>query len=878
MKQYRFFFLLVCVGLFHNLSGQIKNPNPALPVLKTKWSEHVNSQIPLSDYPRPQMRRDNWQCLNGLWDYAILKDSTDSKPTKFDGKILVPFPIESALSGVEKRILPQEILWYSKYFEVEHFAKGKRVLLHFGAIDWSASVYVNGKLAGEHSGGYTSFSFDITQLLRDGKNELSVKVKDPTDRGIGPHGKQVLTPGNIYYTPSSGIWQTVWIETVSDTYVTDLKIDPNVDKGILQVTVGSSLPSTIEILALDEGKVVSRTKGRTGDILTLPIKNTKTWSPERPFLYSLVVKLRRGAKIDDVVESYFGMRKISIQKDEKGIDRIYLNNKAYFNIGVLDQGFWPDGLYTAPSDSALRFDIEVIKSLGFNTIRKHIKVEPARWYYYADKLGVLVWQDFVNPNQTLPLGSKGQYEKELKEAFFQLRNYPCITSWVVFNERWGAYDQKRLTEQVKMLDPSRLVNGHSGELLYVDNVLRDLSDSPYISSDFVDVHSYPAPRAVPNTAGKVSVLGEFGGISVQVPGHIWNEFSEGWGYNGMRTLADLKRQYSLMIDTLVKLKENGLSGAIYTQPFDVESEQNGLLTYDRAFSKLPTSFFWSENIKLQDQRNMAHSASIEIVHPVDPNDVNIDYQRRRFMEGERDSGFLRRLSVLAMSHNDTSLARIVSSTYFNGLKAPMSIENLRYISKFTTSTGDPGFAFVIQNLKPIDSVFGDNFSENLVMQILYKEKIEPVIKAGSPDWTELEKRLGSQYGELAKERLVTARLVYAMEKGQWDDYGRLYKLHFEKTLPVNRNSLHINNMSWILFENINDTEILNFAAKVMSFSIDKYDGSDPYAFDTYANILYKLGHKNDAVNWEKKAVEISESKVEFTTTLEKMLNNEKTWK
>ena len=373
------------------------------------------------------MVREKWTNLNGLWDYAITAKNA-VKPSAYDGQILVPYPLESALSGVKKSLKPNQNLWYKRTIIKPETKTGDKVKLNFGAVDYEATVFVNGQQVGKHEGGYTEFSLDITPALKDGNNEVVVKVFDPTGEGVGPHGKQVLKPENIYYTPTSGIWQTVWMEVVPGASISSLYMTPDIDKGILNIAANGTAGYTVEINALAEGKVVSTIKGATGTNLLLPVKNAKLWSPANPYLYDLVVKLKKGNTVVDEVKSYFGMRKTSVAKDSKGIDRIMLNNKPYYNLGTLDQGFWPEGLYTAPTDEALAFDIKAIKAMGFNTIRKHIKVEPARWYYQADKLGMLVWQDMVNPNQGLPEGSKEAFESGSKEILKQLHNYPSITT------------------------------------------------------------------------------------------------------------------------------------------------------------------------------------------------------------------------------------------------------------------------------------------------------------------------------------------------------------------------------------------------------------------------------------------------------------------
>lgn len=538
----------------------------------SRWAKEVNPWNALKEYPRPQLVRKRWQNLNGLWDYAItVKDA--AAPAKYEGKILVPYPIESALSGVKKSLQPGQNLWYRRSFTTQPPSSGERTLLHFGAVDWQATVYVNGKAVGGHTGGYTEFTLDITDQIRTGTNELMVKVYDPSDRGIGPHGKQMLGGKNIFYNPTSGIWQTVWLEKVPKAYISGLTISPDIDKGVVNVIVNSTVNGAVQLTT--SGKTI---KGTSNTLITVPVKKAKLWSPGHPYLYDLQAKLGR-----DEVKSYFGMRKISIAKDEKGRDRIFLNNKPYYNLGVLDQGFWPEGLYTAPTDEALAFDIKAIKAMGFNTIRKHIKIESARWYYHADRLGMLVWQDMVNPNRGLPEGAKAAFEQQCKETLAQLHNYPCITTWVLFNEKWGQYDQRRLTEWMKAADPSRIVNGDSGELEYVNGQLRSPAPNAYVSSDMTDVHSYPDPMMPPKQEHQAQVLGEYGGIDVFIPGHQWKA---GGDYT-QESAAGLMTRYKMMSEHLQLLEKEGLSGSIYTQPFDVEGEQNGLMTYDREIIKIP---------------------------------------------------------------------------------------------------------------------------------------------------------------------------------------------------------------------------------------------------------------------------------------------------
>ncbi len=539
---------------------------PADGPLMTRWAKDVFPDRALPEYPRPQMVRKEWLNLNGLWDYAI-RPRDEGRPQGWDGKILVPFPVESALSGVMKTVGENNRLWYRRTFVIPAGWAGKRVLLHFGAVDWEAAVSLNGKELGAHRGGYDGFSFDVTGALREGGvQELVVSVWDPSDAGPQPRGKQVRNPRGIYYTPATGIWQTVWLEPVPEIRIERLAMVPDIDAGSLKVTVHASGGGEVDLCVLDGGKEISRASGEAGDAIALKVPDARPWTPETPFLYELKVALRSG----DSVESYFGMRKIALGKDEKGIQRLMLNGKPLFHVGPLDQGFWPDGIYTAPTDEALKYDIEVTKRLGFNATRKHVKVEPERWYYWCDKLGLLVWQD-------MPSGSnkgdeaRAQFEKELRALVEGRFNHPSIVMWVVFNEGWGQYDTARLTKWVKEMDPSRLVNNASG---WTDKKVGDV----------IDMHNYPGPGSPKPEENRAAVLGEFGGLGLPVEGHMWTR--KHWGYQGMASPRALTQRYLRLMKKVWELKENpGLCAAIYTQITDVETECNGLLTYDRAVIK-----------------------------------------------------------------------------------------------------------------------------------------------------------------------------------------------------------------------------------------------------------------------------------------------------
>jgi hypothetical protein len=553
--------------------------------IKSRWASEVSPENALPEYPRPQMVRKEWRNLNGLWDYAIAP-KTSTSPITFQGKILVPYPIESALSGVMKRVSESERIWYRRTFTIPANWMGRRVLLNFGAVDFEAKVYVNEKLVGEHVGGYDGFSFDITDLLRKyGENDIVVAVSDPTDAGTQPRGKQVRKPNSIWYTPTSGIWQTVWIEPVSAAHISSLKIVPDIDAGTVSVkpvvtaTLGSQ---TVEVTVRKRGEIVVRQTAAPGAAFQLPIKNARLWSPEDPQLYDITVALKLGSHAVDQVESYFGMRKISLGKDAKGFTRLMLNNKPYFQAGPLDQGFWPDGLYTAPTDEALRYDIEMTKKLGFNMARKHVKIEPDRWYYWCDKLGLLVWQDMPSgdkyigpsdPDITRSPESARQYERELTSLVGGLGNHPCIVMWVPFNEGWGQYDTARIAELVRQLDPSRLVNSVSG---WADRNVGDV----------YDIHVYPGPAAPKPEEKRAGVLGEFGGLGFPVRGHTWQN-ERNWGYRNYTNESTLTQAYlDLMVKLFPLIESHGLSAAVYTQTTDVEGEVNGLMTYDRAMVKM----------------------------------------------------------------------------------------------------------------------------------------------------------------------------------------------------------------------------------------------------------------------------------------------------
>ncbi|MFO0869334.1 MAG: glycoside hydrolase family 2 TIM barrel-domain containing protein [Pirellulales bacterium] len=561
---------------------------PAPGPLRTRFAADVSPERVHPEHPRPQLVRPQWLNLNGLWDYATAP-AAQSAPERFAGQILVPFPYESSLSGVMKRLGDQEQLWYQRTFQVPREWAGQRVLLHFGAVDWEARVWVNGKAVGEHRGGYDPFSLDITAALHPGGDQqLRVAVSDPTDGSTQPRGKQVRRPEGIWYTPTTGIWQTVWLEAVPEVSIDRLRLVPDVDGGALEVMAdlrGAATDGQIVVQVKEGEKVVATARGPAGKAVRAAVPQPKLWSPDSPFLYDLQVDLVRGGSVVDSVASYAGLRKIALGKDERGDLRLLLNNRPLFQFGPLDQGFWPDGLYTAPTDAALRYDIEVTRQLGFNMCRKHVKVEPDRWYYWCDKLGLLVWQDMPSgdryigandPDIRRTPASAEQFETEWRRIIDALRNHPSIVMWVPFNEGWGQYDTARIAAWTRQYDPQRLVNSVSG---WTDRGVGDVHD----------IHVYPGPGVPPREPSRAPVLGEFGGLGLPIRGHTWQN-EKNWGYRSFTSAEELTDAYQNLVYRLRPLvHQQGLAAAVYTQTTDVEIEVNGLLTYDRAIIKMDPS-------------------------------------------------------------------------------------------------------------------------------------------------------------------------------------------------------------------------------------------------------------------------------------------------
>ncbi|SOD88662.1 glycoside hydrolase family 2 protein [Spirosoma fluviale] len=621
--------LLLTSGLAHSQTPAPAQNLPRAAPIMSRWEKQLTPENAWRDYPRPQMVRKQWQNLNGLWDYAITPKIAP-QPTEFSGQILVPFCLESTVSKVNKPLTADQRLWYRRTVSLPADWAGQRVLLHFGAVDYECSLWVNGGLAGSHTGGSDAFSFDVTDYLKDGQNQLLLGVTDPTSTGEQPRGKQLLNPNGIWYTPVSGIWQTVWMEPVpKQAYIEEVKLTPELDSGRVRVDVlldkpANNYTTAIRLTALDGNRTVATTLVRAGRTGYLSLKNPKLWSPDSPFLYDLKAELvtvtdpfgdtprnkrpRQDEALNkafasatvtgnslDVVTGYFAMRKIAMGRGPGVATSVanqpvlLLNNKFVFQNGPLDQGWWPGSLLTPPSDEAMAFEIDFLKKSGFNMLRKHIKVEPDRYYYLCDKMGMLVWQDMPSGflegqneapgDQSEPIRrSKGkeQFELELRRMMNRLHNHPSIVTWVVHNEGWGQYDNKRLADWVKALDPSRTVNASSG--------WNDLG-----AGDFYDIHTYePEPNAPAPKTDRVVVIGEFGGIGWPVQGHLWNPEMRNWGYQTYQSADEVLKAYQKKYAKIVEYyQKQALSAAVYTQTTDVEGEVNGLLTYDREVIKIP---------------------------------------------------------------------------------------------------------------------------------------------------------------------------------------------------------------------------------------------------------------------------------------------------
>ncbi len=545
--------------------------------LPTRWDAQVSSTAPLPEYPRPIMERAAWVNLNGIWDLALTDSRTAAPPSSYSGRIRVPYPYESALSGVQQPSSPTQRLWYHRTVVIPAAWQGQRVLLHCGAVNWDSSCWVNGTAVGAHRGGFDPFEIDITGALKQGTNDLVISAWNPltVDSPEGQVlGKQRLHPGGIFYTGATGIWQTVWLEGVPAQHITDLLVTPDLAGHAVRLIVHATgtAGSAVSAVMRDGGAIIAQANGKTDAVFALPVPSPHAWSPEDPHLYALTVTLDGVG--GDAVASYCALRSIGLGPDDQGRTAILLNGKPYLEVGALDQGYWPDGIYTAPTDEALKYDIELAKRLGFNLLRKHAKVESDRWYAWADRIGMLVWQDMPQGYGDLGAAAQEQWTGEWTRIIAALANHPSIVVWTTFNEGWGekTFDVARIVALTRQLDPTRLVNNASG---WIDQKVGDIADT----------HAYPGPWAGKPEAVRASVNGEFGGVTMGVPGHCWTTAVMGYG----RTLKDgwsVTSTYQKLMMTAYKLwKEVGISAFVYTQLTDVEQEINGLVTYDRAVIK-----------------------------------------------------------------------------------------------------------------------------------------------------------------------------------------------------------------------------------------------------------------------------------------------------
>lgn len=585
--------------------------------LYTRWGRELDPDHVLEEYPRPAMVRESYLNLNGIWEYAI--DQSELMPKQYDGSILVPFSPEAVLSGVNRQVMPEDVLHYRRMVNLtETFLTG-RCLLHFGAVDQICRVFVNGKLAGGHTGGYLPFTLDVTGLVHTGENCLQVEVKDYSDTSYHSRGKQKLERGGMWYTAQSGIWQTVWMECVPENHISELKIIPRYDEGEIEIKVMTDRDEKTECTGKISlrGEVITTVKFHANQKTRIELKRFEEWTPEKPSLYDMTIEME-----EDRVETYFAMRKYSVGRDRKGMLRFFLNNRPCLHNGLLDQGYYPDGLYTAPSDEALQYDILKMKELGFNLLRKHIKVEPARWYYHCDRIGMLVWQDMVcggetynmrfictMPNMFMWSGriikdnkhhkfaranerGKAEYYQELKDMLRHLYNYPSIAAWVPFNEGWGQFDASTATRMVRKMDPSRLIDEASG---WFDQH----------GGDMYSIHNYWRPLKFRPQKDRVAALTECGGYSYRVEGRSYCD--EVYGYRKYYSKQDLTDGVVGLWDKeLIPNLKNGLCAIVYTQVSDVEEEVNGLVTYDREEVKV-------EEHRIQEMNRRLYKAFEEMV-------------------------------------------------------------------------------------------------------------------------------------------------------------------------------------------------------------------------------------------------------------------------
>lgn len=875
--------------------------------IHTRWAASVSPARVLPEYPRPQLMRNQWTTLNGLWQYAITPLESPF-PSKYDGNILVPFPIESALSGVQRGLNKDQLLWYRRTFDISRPEDGARTLLHFGAVDYKATVYLNGHEIGSHTGGYQSFTIDITQTLRSGSNQLTVKVYDPTTDGPNPRGKQ-----GVQYTPSSGIWQTVWLETVPQTYIKGITLTPDATHGDLNLEVetqGNSNGTTVEASVEDGHATVA--KRSVNGLTTIHIEHSHLWSPDDPHLYGLRIQIIKNGVVTDTVRSYFGMRSIELHKDADGNQRIFLNGHYLYNLGVLDQGFWPEGLYTAPTDDALRFDIQAAKSMGFNMIRKHVKIEPERWYYYCDKLGMLVWQDMPSADTRTPQ-AREEFEKETSANITELHNHPSITTWVIFNEGWGAFDQEDLSRKVRLLDPSRLVDSHSGPydqerlaqfFRHLDpetpdrsaggnsadiqprlQLLEQIQPEDLKASDFVDLHNYPDPQLPPKHADRALVTGEYGGIDAFMDGHVWDDLIAWRTYSTAGT-DTIKGLYTSQTDKLKRIESQGLTASVYTQLVDVENEHNGLITYDRGVAKIPLPDITAINARVFSPEVTPTIPQANLTFADEDRDADSDHYAallRRYRRGNQSGPLLRRLTLAAIRNQNLVIAREAGEKLLATAKQPYSKRTWEFIVASTFHSRYKGFSLLQEHASQVDKMLGANTAEKIIRAVIRREEIEPRIHNPSeaPDWSSIERSIDKKYHSLGLEEAYGAAMIYFLKAGNWPRFSQYYVRYFDTALT--RSEYPINTISYQLLQHVSDLSTLYTAILASKYSITSGDMNwlgtrDPTAIDTYAGLLYKAGRVAEAIESEQRSFELSEGRdPEIANHLQAMKQGILTW-
>lgn len=868
--------------------------------IATRWACAVSPTNAWPEYPRPQLVRADWQSLNGLWEYAIT-DRDASAPKHYAGRILVPYPLESALSGVKKTLKPDQLLWYRRQI---HMPSGKingRVLLHFGAVDYEATVYLNGRQLGAHRGGYQSFTFDITDGLEQGDNELIVRAYDPTEHGANPQGKQKLNAQWMFYSPCSGIWQTVWLEHVPSTYIESLQLTPDVDRAEVRVEVrvnGEWERHSIEAVVCSGEKVQLRqTIDQRG---ALSIDQPRLWSPEDPYLYDLELRLIKDGQVVDAVKSYFGLRKIEIKADSEGRARIYLNNRYTYNLAVVDQGFWPDGLYTAPSDAALEFDVQAAKALGFNTIRKHLKIEPQRWYYHCDRLGLLVWQDMPSSKNDSPQ-ARSEFEREIAENLHQLHNHPSITTWVLFNEGWGTFDQERLARWMKQADPSRLLNGHSGpydqlreshwgrsreprQLLEplggtrasIADVQQLEAAESWMTGDMADIHFYPGPRMFPARADRASVTGEHGSFGVHIEGHVWNELGRvGVGLGGAAmSPQQMMSAYSATTEKLKGLEKEGLSGSAYFQIADVEGEHQGFFTYDRAIAKVPLAEIARINSEIIPRAQNYQS----VVNGVDTADAAPESHRyesvlEEYRRGRRDLIFIRRLALMAQRLGRHAQADELGNELIARVPVPYTKETWSSIVAVTHGSQGKAFELLRQRTEEINALLGDQVAQKKMLDVLRRELLVPYFQdqQRTMSWDEFEAHVAREHGALGREAVVGARMMEDLLKEDWTRFGESFGRYFETAIARSPYALHA--LSYRILKHVSDAKAIETAVRVMQWQINAVRDwpvcgrYDPVELDTYASLLHRAGRAVEAIQWQQTALELSGGRMALTSAI-----------